>query len=229
MKAEQPLRICIPIIAGTNAEALAALHQIASLGYLAELRLDYLENPNLPELLHNPPTPIIVTNRPGNEGGWWRGSEAQRQELLEMALEFGVPYLDVEARSERGWRNHFIKNRPSSTKIILSWHDFQKTPESGELEDILMELTSAGADIIKLVTMAQDESDNLRLLAMIPLARARGKEIIAFCMGPRGKLSRVISPMVGGYLSFATLATGQESAPGQLTVTELETVWKILT
>lgn len=229
MITEPELRICIPIIAGTNAEALAALHQIASRGYLAELRLDYLENPNLPELLHNPPTPIIVTNRPGNEGGWWTGSEAQRQALLERALELGAPYLDVEARSERGWRNRLIKNHPSSTQIILSWHDFQKTPESAELEDILADLTSAGADIVKLVTMAQDESDNLRLLALIPWARAREIEIIAFCMGPRGKLSRVISPMLGGYLSFATLATGQESAPGQLTVTELETVWKILT
>lgn len=228
MRDEQRLKICIPIIAATNTEALGALHKIASLGYLAELRLDYLENPNLPKLLHNPPTPIIVTNRPSDEGGRWQGSEAQRQELLEMALEFGVPYLDVELRSERGWRNRLIKNRPSSTRIILSWHNFQQTPESAELEDLLAEQLSAGADIIKMVTMAQDEADNLRLLALIPLARARGKEIIAFCMGPKGKLSRVISPMIGGYLSFATLATGQESAPGQLTVTELETVWKIL-
>jgi 3-dehydroquinate dehydratase len=47
-------------------------------------------------------------------------------------------------------------------------------------------------------------------------------------MGTAGKYSRIISPILGGYLTFAVLEAGQESAPGQLTVQELLSVWKIL-
>ena len=64
---------------------------------------------------------------------------------------------------------------------------------------------------------------------MIPAALERGQDIIAFSMGPTGKYSRVIAPLLGGYLTFAVLEAGQESAPGQLTVQELLSIWEILT
>ena len=90
------------------------------------------------------------------------------------------------------------------------------------------EMLAADADILKLVTMARQPEDNLRVLSLIPQAQARGKEIIAFCMGPLGKWSRVTAPLMGSFLTFAPFSKSGASAPGQLTVNEVKRLWKTL-
>jgi 3-dehydroquinate dehydratase I len=84
------------------------------------------------------------------------------------------------------------------------------------------------ADILKVVTTAHTPEDNLRVLALIPRARAAGKDIIAFCMGPLGKWSRVATVFLGGFLTFAPFNLKQASAPGQITDNEMRRIWRIL-
>ncbi len=221
-------RICIPVIAADLEEAEQSLAQIHSLGYLAELRLDYLARADLPRLLRSPRGPIIVTNRLPEEGGRWQGDEHGRRQLLEEAVTLGADYVDVEFNADPDWRREIINGRGHS-KIILSWHDFQGTSSPYRCADTMLAMVELGADIIKIVAFAHKPADCLALLALIPGALERGQDIIAFCMGPAGKYSRIISPLLGGYLTFAVLAAGQESAPGQLTVQELLSCWEILT
>ncbi|HRR42321.1 MAG TPA: type I 3-dehydroquinate dehydratase, partial [Syntrophales bacterium] len=87
---------------------------------------------------------------------------------------------------------------------------------------------SLGADIVKVVTTARTPEDNLKVLRLIPYARRKGLEIIAFCMGDKGRISRVASPILGSFLSFASLERGEESAPGQMTVDEMRLVLSLL-
>jgi len=221
-------RICIPVVAADLEEAEQSLARIHSEGYLAELRLDYLARPDLPRLLRSPHGPIIVTNRLPEEGGRWQGEERERQRLLEEAVALGADYVDVEFNADPDWRREVINGRGHS-KIILSWHDFQGTSSPYRLADTMLAMTELEADIIKIVSYAHKPADCLALLALIPGALERGQDIIAFSMGPAGKYSRVISPLLGGYLTFAVMAAGQESAPGQLTVQELLSIWGILT
>ena len=208
-------------------EAEQSLAQIHSEGYLAELRLDYLARPDLPRLLRSPRGPIIVTNRLPEEGGRWQGEEHGRRQLLEEAVTLGADYVDVEFNADPDWRREIINGRGNS-KIILSWHDFQGTSSPYRFADTMLAMLELGADIIKIVAYAHKPADCLALLALIPGALERGQDIIAFSMGPAGKYSRIISPLLGGYLTFAVLAAGQESAPGQLTVQELLSCWETL-
>lgn len=204
-----------------------SLAQIQAKGYLAELRLDYLAHPDLPRLLRSPRGPVIVTNRLPGEGGRWQGEERDRQRLLEQAVSLGADYVDVEFNADPEWRMDILAGRGRS-KIILSWHDFQGTSTPYRLADTMLAMTELRADIIKIVVYAHKPADCLALLALIPGALERGQDIIAFCMGPAGKYSRIISPLLGGYLTFAVLAAGQESASGQLTVPELLSCWETL-
>ncbi|NIS60800.1 MAG: type I 3-dehydroquinate dehydratase, partial [Proteobacteria bacterium] len=90
------------------------------------------------------------------------------------------------------------------------------------------ECEATGANIIKIVTYANTMEDNLRVLELIPHARKRGLEIIAFCMGEMGRISRVMAALLGSYFSYASLEKGAESAPGQLTVQEMEVISRIV-
>ena len=74
----------------------------------------------------------------------------------------------------------------------------------------------------------QQPADNLRVLSLIPKARAAGREIIAFCMGAAGKWSRVVAPYLGSFLTFAPFSKSGASEPGQLTVNEVRRLWKML-
>ncbi len=223
-----PLRICVPVVAATVNGARRQYLRAARKHLWTELRLDYLEKPDLQRLLRTRPGPVIATNRLEAEGGRWRGLEVERRRLLEEALGLGVDCLDVELAADPAWRRE-MACRKGNTRLILSWHDFSGTPEPARLEAVLEEmLAESDADIVKLVTEARRPEDNLRVLSLIPRARAQGREIIAFCMGPLGKWSRVAAPFLGSFLTFAPLNPKQGSAPGQITVNEMKRIWKIL-
>ena len=135
--------------------------------------------------------------------------------------------LDLELAADAGFRRE-IWERRGKTRLILSWHDFAGTPDAARLEAVLEEMLAAEADIVKLVALAQEPADNLRMLSLIPRAQARGKDIIAFCMGPVGKWSRIAAPLLGSWLTFAPFSKQGASAPGQLTVNDLKRLWNML-
>ncbi|MGQ9689113.1 MAG: type I 3-dehydroquinate dehydratase [Desulfobaccales bacterium] len=221
------LRLCVPIGEATTGRARRLYLRAARKGLWAEMRLDYLERPDLQRLFRTLPGPVIATNRPQAEGGRWRGSEAERRGLLEEALEYGVQALDVEFSADEVWRREMFARR-GSTRLILSWHDFSGTPEEARLEKIFEAMLGQEADILKLVTTARSPADNLRVLALIPRALGVGKDVIAFCMGPLGKWSRVATIFLGGFLTFAPFHSKQASAPGQITYNEMRRMWRIL-
>jgi 3-dehydroquinate dehydratase I len=223
------LRICVPVVEATVNRARGKYQRAARKGLWSEIRLDYLEepHPDIAKLFRTLPGPVIATNRRPEEGGQGAADEAARRGLLTEALNLGVTGLDVELAADPTWRRELAARR-GPTKLILSWHDFAETPEATRLNAVLEEMLAEPADIIKIVTMAREPGDNLRLLALIPQALACGKDIIAFCMGPMGKWSRLAAPLLGSWLTFAPFSKQKASAPGQLTVNDLKRVWRTL-
>ena len=91
---------------------------------LVEYRLDYLSHlPDLGRLLKDRPTPIVATIRRAADKGRWRDTEEQRQTLLRQAIVQGVEYVDLE------WDIALQIRRYGKTKRIISYHNFNETPE----------------------------------------------------------------------------------------------------
>ncbi len=224
-----PLRICVPVVEPTVNRARGRYQRAARKGLWTEVRLDFLEapTPDLQKLFRSLPGPVIATNRLAAEGGRWTGTEADRLDYLSRALDLGVTCLDVELAADAGFRRE-IGERRGKTRLILSWHDFAGTPEAARLEMVLEEMLASEADVVKMVSLANDPADNLRMLSLIPRARAQGKDVIAFCMGPLGKWSRMAAPLLGSWLTFAPFSKQAASAPGQLTVNDVKRLWQML-
>jgi 3-dehydroquinate dehydratase type I len=150
---------------------------------------------------------------------------------LQAAVALGADYVDIEARTEQRLIRELvaqIERHHHRTKWICSSHDFSGTPPEAQLRKRFNACSRTGADIVKIVTHAHEMEDNLRLLGLIPYARNKGQAIIALCMGEIGRISRVMAPLVGSYWSYASLEKGAESAPGQLTIEEMQLISKIL-
>jgi len=223
--------ICIPIVAKTNEEALERMAASFRLADLVELRADAIGGVNLKRLLSARRGPVIVTARRQEEGGSFDGNEKNRIALLCEAVRLEADLVDLELSTHTilaGMVQEEIRNGGSRTKLIVSHHDFDKTPPYRVLQEICTRCVARGADIVKIATTARSMDDNIRILRLVAWAQRKGHSIIAHCMGEMGKTSRAMAPLVGSYLSFASLDEGQETAPGQLTASEMREILRIL-
>jgi 3-dehydroquinate dehydratase-1 len=198
---------------------------------IVEIRMDYLDLGELCKIkiekLGGIKKPVVATCMPEWEGGRYVGSEDDRISTLTGAFEFS-DYVSIELKTREDLRNRIISEAgKSGVKVIVSYHDFEKTPTEEEILDILKKEKEAGADIAKIAFMAGNYGDVLRVMNVLVENKA-GIPIIAISMGEFGKISRVLGPLFGSYLTFASTGGGSESAPGQLTVDELKQILEII-
>ncbi|MGO8944773.1 MAG: type I 3-dehydroquinate dehydratase [Syntrophobacteraceae bacterium] len=163
--------------------------------------------------------PVIATNRPVRQMGVFAGREDLRLSMLEEAAKSGADWIDLE---HHAGVDDIAAFRRAGAKVLLSWHNTAGTPSRGILRAKLKSMRKTGADALKIVTMAQSGEDNLRVLELIPLAgKEFGIELIAFCMGPAGKWSRLVSIFLGSPWTYAQFEGQSATAPGQLSVSEM--------
>jgi 3-dehydroquinate dehydratase-1 len=219
--------ICIPIMAADNGQAIEKMREAALLADVLEIRLDLMDAFDLEQIVSHAAKPVIVTYRSKKEGGRGRAPYKTRVRNLIGAIEAGADYVDVEFSMPQSYREEIFQAKGGS-RLIISAHLSHNTPGPDRLAALFKRMAATGADIVKLVTYAKDPADNLRVLGLIPLARDLGVDIIAFCMGPAGRLSRIFSLVLGGYMSFAALSTSEESASGQIPIKEMKRILEIL-
>jgi len=222
-----PGRICLPIVERTGEKALQAVAEANGLADLIELRVDYLKAPCLKPLLAEGKKPLIVTNRRREEGGRYGGDEKKRLGILREAADLGADFVDAELESERSLLKELI-NHKNGSRIILSFHDFRRTPSPGQLRNLCGRMIGWGAEVVKIVPFARSFEDNLKILSLLSYARERKQKIVAFCMGEKGKMSRIFAPLMGAAWTYASLKRQKASAPGQLTALELQEIWERL-
>jgi 3-dehydroquinate dehydratase/shikimate dehydrogenase len=213
--------IGVSLGAKTMAEALAALPRIAAEADIAELRLDYFEEPyDLERLLADRPLPVIVTNRPPREGGRCTAPDAERVAVLQRAAALGAEYVDLEWDAATPEAIGPIKDR--GAEVLVSRHSFAEMP-AGFL-DWAGQMVERGADVVKIVGMARDARDTLPVLRVF--ARA-DRPTIAIAMGEAGLASRVLALRYDTcFLTYATLGSGERVAPGQLPIAEMHEIYQ---
>ena len=221
--------ICIAVGVSNTEKALAAVKPWEKEIDVVEIRIDAMEEVAIPTLCREITRPLLFTNRAEWEGGFFAGSEEKRLAPLLDAVQNKAAFIDLELRTALQFREQLLaKIHGSRTRLITSYHDFESTPDATELSAILQEQISSGAHIGKIVTMAHSSLDVLRVLHLQCEAQAQDFPLIAFCMGDAGKLSRVVTLLLGGFMTYAALDGQQATAPGQLTVPQLKEAMALL-
>jgi 3-dehydroquinate dehydratase-1 len=196
--------ICVSLAEESLEGCLSALEDVE----FAEIRLDRTRL-SLEEVkrLFSSHKQMIATCRPGGLG------DRVRSDLLVAAIESGAAYVDVEIEAEPSYRERIvIKARSRGCKVIVSFHDYEKTPSRRELEAALAECFRIGADIAKMACTARCDMDNARLLGLLD----RSEKVIVIGMGEKGRITRIVAPLLGSPFTFASLRPGMETAKGQI-------------
>jgi 3-dehydroquinate dehydratase type I len=212
-------RICVTIVDRDLESILEIERQVD----LFEVRLD-LVGPYWPEMVKYLKKPWIACNRSRDEGGKGDPNDIKRLEELLWAAEVGASIIDVEYRTNK--LVDYVPLIKSRSKCLISFHDTNGTPSYSSLIGIVESQIKAGADICKIVTTANKFEDNLTILKLI--SRFPEAKIVAFSMGELGRISRILSPLAGGYFTYACIERGKESASGQIPINELSQFYKYL-
>jgi len=212
-------RICAVIV---NSD-LTAVRKAEQFADLLEVRIDLIGE-RWQELVKQIKKPWIACNRSAGEGGRWKDDETARIQELLKATELGADIIDIELGTrDLAEAMPVIKKR---AKCLLSFHELERTPSLEKMGEVVQRQLAAGADICKVATTAQRFEDNITVLQLI--SEFPNTKVISFAMGHLGLVSRILCPLVGGYFTYASIEKGKESAPGQITVTELRKIYEMV-
>lgn len=209
--------ICVTLGRSRHKRMIAEHQYLVEQGAdLVELRLDYIGRAvSLTRLLTDRPGPVVVTARRRGDGGRWLKSEEERVMLLRSAIAAGVEYVDIEADIAAQIPRY------GTTKRIISYHDMNETPDN--LEELHAAMAGEDADIVKIATMANSFSDNLRMINLVKKAKI---PTIGICMGESGVLTRILANRLGSPFTYATFSNGRQMAPGQLDWKEMKDLYR---
>ncbi len=232
-------KICLPLVGKTEQTILNEVDFLDTVDFdLAEFRVDFYEDVEdfnkvkdlLQKIRQNYNKPLLFTFRTKREGGEYEMSEEKYFELNRMAIESGfIDLVDVELFSSQDKIKELIAfAKGKDVKVIMSNHDFYKTPEKEEIVNRLVKMQEYDADITKIAVMPQCEEDVLTLLsATLEMKKEKGdRPCITMSMASLGVLSRLCGELFGSCMTF--VAAKEVSAPGQVNVKEVRNILDLL-
>ncbi len=233
-------KICIPLVAKTKEEFIETAKGLTSLKFdLVELRIDHFQEvenleavKELTKEIRNilKDTPILFTFRSFKEGGEKEISNEYYKTLnIEISKTGLVDLIDIELFTGDEIVNEMVeKIHENNIKIVMSNHDFHKTPEKDEIVKRLCRMQDLKSDIPKIAVMPNTTADVLTLLSATEEMKKNhhSTPVITMSMGGLGVISRISGETFGSALTFG--AVKKASAPGQVPVEELYTILNIL-
>ena len=229
-------KICVPIVGKTAGEILEQALALKEIKHdLVEWRVDYFENVLFPSAVSDvlyklrdilDDTPLLFTFRTKAEGG---ELEIDKKEYLQLnldAIDTGlIDLVDVELFTGDDLVGSVIEAaHKNNIKVVVSNHDFERTPAKKELVSRLQRMQNLGADIPKIAVMPVDKADVIALLSATEemYTNYADRPIVTMSMSKVGVISRVCGEWFGSAITFGSAHAA--SAPGQVPAGELSDI-----
>lgn len=233
-------KICVPLVEKNKQAFLGSAKELKNIDLdLVELRIDHFEEVEnldevkelvkcLREILDE--TPILFTFRSFKEGGEKEVNLEYYKTLnIEIAKTGYVDLIDVELfTGDDIVKEIVLEAHNLNVKVVMSNHDFDKTPEREEIVKRLCKMQELNADLPKIAVMPKSTTDVLTLLCATDdmVTKYAKTPIITMSMAGLGVISRLSGETFGSALTFG--ATKVASAPGQVEVNKLLEILKVL-
>ena len=233
-------KICVPLVGKTNEEILEEAKFLKNVKFdLIEWRVDHYENVEDLEKVKEivkalreevGETVILFTFRSKKEGGEKEISKEYYAELNKQISKTKlVDLVDVELFTGDEIVKDVVKTaHENDVKIVMSNHDFFKTPSKEEIINRLCKMQDLDADLPKIAVMPNTSEDVVTLLAATEeMSTKYAKQpIITMSMGSLGLVSRLSGETFGSAITFG--AARKTSAPGQISVDKLALILEVM-
>ena len=223
--------VCVPITEGSMDGIFDTARDLIDAGVrMLEWRIDCFEEYEdadavrevLDELqVMTKETILLATVRTVGQGGRAVLDEAQLVDIYDrIAQAHAADIIDVEAFSFVDPTAIIRGLHIRGALVLLSHHEFTRTPEAAEMRGCLEKMASLDGDLVKLAVMPHKPSDAFRLMEAAAEFHEVNRQmpLAAIAMGQKGALSRITGELFGSCITFAAGSTA--SAPGQLPFAE---------
>ena len=215
-------KTCVSIAESSAQKIKTNLKEALKKSDYVEIRFDFLKTDEIPktlEIIKKDLKKVVCTLRPKSEGGKFEGDEKERIAILKLIAAYDPFLLDIEFNTIKKNKELAKYLKSTKTKLLISWHDFKKTPKFSELKNMMNQMTKFSHNV-KIVTTAKSVDDSIRTLQ---LYSKNGKNnLIAFAMGDSGRVSRILCLYLGSPYTYVSL--GKPVAPGQFSVDEVKKI-----
>ncbi len=232
--------ICVPIIGPTVEDILSQVQEAVQAKVdLIELRPDmWMKCSNISEDKYIATIvtfveevyskvagmPVLFTWRTIGEGGETPLCSDNYIKLLQAIVDQDlVQAIDVELSAYTEEIGSIMQQaHQQGMQTVMSYHNFQSTPDLEILHAYAERMVSVGAQVIKFALMVATNDDVLSVLQFTKKLTERYPQLprITMSMGQLGQMTRTCGHVFGNCLTFGTL--GQASAPGQVEVAVLQ-------
>ncbi|WP_082763968.1 type I 3-dehydroquinate dehydratase [Frondihabitans sp. PAMC 28766] len=227
-------KICVPLVASTVDDLRQTVAGLPEGAFdLVELRIDHFVDVDDLDAVRiaiyavregvGENVPILFTFRSRPEGGSRDIEPRHYRDLLASAVATGqVDAIDVEMFTELGMLEQIVNGaHEHDVSVVMSSHDFEKTPDHDQLIARLALQQDLGADVLKLAVMPQSPADVLTLLTVTEefVREQAHRPVITMSMAALGVVTRLAGETFGSCLTFGS--SGAASAPGQVEACEL--------
>ena len=203
-------KICVSVCAETDIERLEQIDRAEKWADLIEIRFDCLKKVEFEKLNYSFPCKrnFIFTFRPKEQGGKRELSLKEREEFWSSGNDFCGGDFEEDVVENHLYRLY--------EPVICSYHDFNGVPANLIQIYERIKKINANVDVIKIAVQADDITDSLAVWKLIERAKADDKQIIPIAMGEAGKWTRILGLAHGAFMTYASLDSGKETAPGQI-------------
>jgi 3-dehydroquinate dehydratase/shikimate dehydrogenase len=194
-----------------------------------ELRLDFLhDTTDLESRLHEMllrlhSSQIIATCRRTEAGGQFQGSIAQQVAVLQAAVRAGCHWVDLELESVDAAGPEILKAF-APAKVIISYHNYRKTPPLGP---IYRRMARLPVQAVKIASYARDLQDNLQIAKLVKARARRSPKLVSLALGPCGLPSRLLALKWGCPFTYASAGNHFAIAPGQIPVEWMRSSYRV--
>lgn len=231
-------KICIPMEGETIQQLIEEAKHLKRMDFdIVEWRADFfqqvLDIDNVKEALKEirkilPLKPIIFTFRNSKEGGQKRLSRRYYFQLNKSIAESNlIDFIDVDLFNQAKDIKELIDTAHlNNVFVIISNHDFSKTPCKADILSRMHMARELGGDIPKIAVMPKCVSDVITLLDATHTIKETYSEcpVIIVSMAAKGDIDRFTGELFGSDLTFGNAIKIQSG--GQASVLDLRKIFQ---
>lgn len=222
-------KICVSVCAETADELYNQFNRAEQFADVIEIRFDCLkdvEEKHLWTLIGKFSKSfkgnLLATYRPSEQGGNKNLSASEREKFWRHSYVFEFASMADFEQDFDIERIYSLWGKVFKT-VIKSFHDFSDVPEN--LDNVCENLLE-NADVIKIAVQTSDITDSIPIWKLLKKAKSENKQIIPIAMGEAGKWTRILGLAHGAFMTYSSLGSGSETAPGQVSAKDLIEVYR---
>jgi 3-dehydroquinate dehydratase/shikimate dehydrogenase len=211
-------KICVSVCAETADEFSKNIKLAKPLADFIELRFDCLKEDEIENVKYDYDENYIFTFRPKEQGGKRELTLQEREDFWNSGNDFcGADFEEDVVENHLYWLY-----KP----VICSYHDFDRIPDNLPQIYERIKFAEANIDVIKIAVHTNDITDTIPIWKLLEKAIFENQQIIPIAMGEAGKWTRILGLAHGAFMTYASLDSGRETAPGQVSARDLREVYR---